>query len=445
MGKLIKMHEIDEFYEIIKIPEASIHKEIITNITKLDEETELEQFTRDILYDPNNTPHGPVEIADILTTLCVRGEKKNAAFVLKGKSYKKVTSRDVSHQFLKLRQLPDIGLIVFGAVGNIYDDAQRDFITTAMDIGCDYLIVDAFDWARLFIAYEKICPKDGLPYNEYGVCEAGHQRDAGLKLELETREKIRYTIIRQTDVSTGMAKRYSAIIQIDRHYTKEIIRSVIQEATLALRKSNYYRSENTKSRWGNKTADVVWLFITNDLEDVQTTNWICQSSWISLELAEPFRPKRLDGDEEINGIEIKWNNLYKSNKGLFDNHFGSKEEVIDKCEALLSEMLPFARDAIEQYKKYQSKSSTMEEFVSYMKLYRPKVNQLYLQAGDMPIPPTECKDYSQECQNIYATIDNMFIYVNDDFDKQKEWLFTQAIKDLELELQRLEFEKRKFH
>lgn len=87
----------------------------------------------------------------------------------------------------------------------------------------------------------------------------------------------------------------------------------------------------------------------------------------------------------------------------------------------------------------------MEEFVSYMKLYRPKVNQLYLQAGDMPIPPTECKDYSQECQNIYATIDNMFIYVNDDFDKQKEWLFTQAIKDLELELQRLEFEKRKFH
>lgn len=445
MGRLIKMHEIDEFYEIIKIPEASIHQEIITNITKLDEETELEQFTRDILYDPNNTPHGPVEIADILTSLCIRGEKKNAAFVLKGKSYKKVTSRDVSHQFLKLRQLPDIGLIVFGAVGNIYDDAQRDFITTAMDIGCDYLIIDALDWARLFIAYEKICPKDGLPYNEYGVCGAGHQRDAGLKLEMETREKTRYTIIRQTDVSTGMAKRYSAIIQIDRHYTKEIIRSIVQEATLSLRKSNYYRSKQTKSRWGNKSTDVVWLFLANDLEDVLTTNWLCQSSWISRELAEPFRPKRLDGDEEIDGIEIKWNNHYKSNKGFFDNHFGPKEEVIDECEALLREMLPFSHIAIEQYKKYQSKNSTMEEFINCMKLYRPKVNQLYLQAGDMPIPPTECKDYSEECQNIYATIDNMYLYVNDDFDKGKEWLFTQAIKDLEAELQRLEFEKRKFH
>lgn len=268
MGRLIKIHEIDEFYEIINIPDASINDEILTNIANLDEETELEQFTRDILYDPNNTPHGPVEIADILTTLCVRGEKKNAAFVLKGKSYKKVTSRDVSHQFMKLRQLPDVGLIVFGAVGNIYDDAQRDFITTAMDIGCDYLIVDAHDWARLFIAYEKICPQDGLPYNDHGSCTAGHQRDTGLKLEWETKDKARYTIVQQMDICTGTAKRYSAIIRLDRHYPREVIRKIIQEATLKLKQSTYYKNERTKERWGNTPAHVVWLYFAHDHEDI---------------------------------------------------------------------------------------------------------------------------------------------------------------------------------
>lgn len=444
MGRLIKIHEIDEFYEVIKIPDGSINDEIMGNVAKLNEEAELEQFTRDILHDPNNTPHGPVEIADILTTLSVRGAKKNAAFVLKGKSYKKVTSRDVSHQFLKLRQLPDIGLIVFGAVGNIYDDAQRDFITTAMDIGCDYLIVDVNDWARLFIAYEKICPKDGLPYNEHGICTAGHQWDAGLKLEWETRDKARYTVVQQMDNSTGMAKRYSAIIRLDRHYPREIIRTIIQEATLKLKKSTYHKNERIKARWGSTIADVVWLYIAHDHEDVQTTNWVCRSSWIDPGLSTPYRPLALGGDETFEGIEIKWNDQYKPYKSFFENHFGLKEEVIESCESLISEMLPYAHKAIEQFEKFHSGSIGQGEFVKHILSLKPEVNRLYLKAGDIPIPPSECKDFSEECQNIYATIDNMYLYAADSFDQGNEWLFTKAIKELGEQLQRLEFEKRKF-
>jgi hypothetical protein len=62
----------------------------------------------------------------------------------------------------------------------------------------------------------------------------------------------------------------------------------------------------------------------------------------------------------------------------------------------------------------------------------------------MPIPPLECKDFSDECQNIYATIDNMYSYVAHGFDKGKAWLFNKSIRDLEEQLQRLEFEKQKF-
>ncbi|ASA20540.1 hypothetical protein [Paenibacillus donghaensis] len=55
MRRLIKIHEIDELYEVIKIPAGTINDEIMRNVAKLDEEAELEQFTRDILCDPNNT------------------------------------------------------------------------------------------------------------------------------------------------------------------------------------------------------------------------------------------------------------------------------------------------------------------------------------------------------------------------------------------------------
>ena len=213
MGSLIKIHDIDEFSEIKAIPDASMSEKTLSNIRNLDEKSEMERFLREILYDPNVTPHGPTEIADILTShMHVRGDKRLAAFVLKGKSFQRVSSRYVTHQFAKLRQIPELGLMVFGAVGNIQDDAQRDFVQTAIDAGCDYLIIDAQDWARLLIAYEKICPKDGTSFDDTGTCKYGHVQDEGLALEMEVREKIRYTIVNQRDVSHAGAKRYSATI-----------------------------------------------------------------------------------------------------------------------------------------------------------------------------------------------------------------------------------------
>jgi metal-responsive CopG/Arc/MetJ family transcriptional regulator len=97
MGRIIKIHEIDEFSEIRTIPDAAINDTILSNIRELDEKSEMERFIRETLYDSNETPHGPTEIADILTShVHVRGGKKLAAFVLKGKSFKKVSSRAVT-------------------------------------------------------------------------------------------------------------------------------------------------------------------------------------------------------------------------------------------------------------------------------------------------------------------------------------------------------------
>ena len=240
MGKLIKAQDIDEFSEIITIPDKAITETIILNVRKLDEEKDFERAIKEILYDPNETPHDPTEIADIITSLHIHGIKKNAVFVLKGKSYPKVTSKIVSHQFLKLRQISDLGLAVFAAAGNIQDDAQRDFIQTAINIGCDYLILDAQDIARLLIAYEKICSKDGTTYDHSGTCQNGHTLDKGITVEIEAKEKYRFTITQQKDVSHGGAKRYSAVILTDRYYQKDLLRKIISDATKKLKYSNYY-------------------------------------------------------------------------------------------------------------------------------------------------------------------------------------------------------------
>lgn len=451
MSRLIKIHEMDEFSEVKAIPDGAISEEILSNVRNLYEKKEIEPFTREILYDPNETPHGPTEIADILTShVHVRGEKRLAAFVLKGKSFRNVTSRDVSHQFDKLRQIPDLGLIIFLAVGNIQDDAQRDFVQNAIDAGCDYLIIDAQDCARLFIAYEKICPKDGTAYDESGTCQQGHQLDDGLPLEMEVREKARYTIVKQRDSSHPGAKRYSATILLDRHYTRGVIRTIIREATEKLKYSNYYRNERVKARWGKTPAHVIWLFIASDSEDIQNVNWICRTSWIDQSLPEHMRPIGLSGNEKQGDIEILWNDEYGPYKEFFESLSGTKEQVLDAIKPILEEMVTLANRAITHFEEYRRGELSESEFISKMQEIEPKVTELSLKSGNIPEPPLDCKDYSQACQNIFGTIYDMFHYYSErgleTWSKQnRDFLMQDSIKKFYNDLKRIKFEESKSH
>ena len=411
MGRLIKIHEIDEFSEVKAIPDGAISEEILSNVRNLDEKKEIERFIREILYDPNETPHGPTEIADILTShVHVRGEKRLAAFVLKGKSYLKVSSRYVTHQFAKLRQVPNLGLMIFLAVGNIQDDAQRDFVQNAIDAGGDYLIIDAQDCARLLIAYEKICPKDGTPYDEAGTCQKGHQLDEGLPLEMEVSEKAQHSIVKQRDLSSAGSKRYSATILIDRHYTKEVIRTIIQKATDKLKYSNYYRNERLKARWGETPAHVIWLYIAFGPEDIQDVNWVCRTSWIDPSLPEDKRPLGLKCNEKLGDIEILWNDEYKPYKDFYDSLRGTKEQVMNAINPILEELVTLAMRAITHFEEYSRGEISESKFISKMQKMEPKVTALYRKSGNIPEPPIECKDYNQACQNIFATISDMFLY-----------------------------------
>lgn len=451
MGNLIKIQDIDELSEVKAIQDAAISEAIVSNIRNLDEKTEVERFLREILYDPNETPHGPTEIADILTShVRVRGDKRLAAFVLKGKSFQKVSSRHVTHQFAKLRQISQLSLMVFGAVGNIQDDAKRDFVQIAIDAECDYLIIDVQDWARLLIAYEKICPKDGTSFDDTGTCKHGHVRDNGLAIEMEVREKIRYLIVSQKDVSHAGAKGYSATILLDRHYQKDVIRTIIQEATEKLKYSNYYRNERVKARWGNTPAHVVRLFLAYDLEDIRDANWICRTSWIDPSLPEDMRSLGLNGNEKLGDIEVFWNDNYKSYKNIFESRFGTKEEVLESIHTILNEMVELAKQAIDYFEEYRCRNSSEEEFISKMQKMEPKVIENLLQSGNIPMSPDDCKDYDQACQNIFGTIHNMFLYYSkgglETWPKSnRDWLMEDTIKRFYNDWKRIEFEESKIH
>ena len=190
MACLLEVSKLDAFAKTRSIPESAISAEILKEVKELREKERLEVWIQEIIGSHDKTPHGPTEIADIISTRgTVLGTYRYSAFILKGKGTPKVSSKKIGPQILKLNQLTGLSLAILIATGDIQDDAYRDFIATAEGIGCDYLVISRLDLARLLIAYNKICPHDGLPITD-GSCHNGHHPKDALELSQEGKEKM---------------------------------------------------------------------------------------------------------------------------------------------------------------------------------------------------------------------------------------------------------------
>ena len=452
MTQALKPQAVDEFAAVCSIPNEAVSESIIKNIRQLDEKDELERFLQEILFDPNDTPHGPTEIADILTChVHTKGKAVLTAAVLKGKAWTKVRSRDITHQFAKVRQIPRLGLLILGAVGDLQDDAIRDFVQTAQDAKSDYMILDAHELARLFMAYDKICPRDGLPFSNEGACPNGHVLDEGIALEMKVREEPQVTILSQRDVSHGGAKRYSVNVLLDKHYPRDVIRSVIAQINREIRESQYYRSDRVKSHFGKRLADVVWLHIATDLEDVRNANWVCQTAWIDPDLTESMRPHAFQSDESLDGIAIKWNENHEMYRQLFASaHRARKEDVVDPNLRIKGELEKLAAVAMSGFAAYERGEMTEAELAERLQELEPRATQLYLESGNIPYGPPDCHDFAQRCQELFGTIHDMFLYYSERGmatweTKNRDFLMRQTMKRYEDDLRNVEYEERKMH
>lgn len=447
MTELIRIEDIEEFHLVLRIPRVAITNQVLVGIRGLDETTQVEPFLRSILPDPTETAHGSTEIADILTThVTYGGRARHAAFVNKGKSTKKVTTKKVGYQLLELRQMTGLHLMVLLAVGDIQDDVKRDLMRLSHDANSDYMLVDAIDIARLLIAYQKVCPKDGTPFAE-GVCpECSKSAEEPLILTIDVFEKPSYEHLDLSDVSTGVAKRYSADILTDRHYTKGTLREVIKEAIWELRRSDYYRSTITQSYFGQQEADCVSLFVYGDRQDKQINNRICRAQWISPELPEKFRPMAWSGQERLGDIVIDWNDSYDSMRALFER--STKQEWIRKVETVLPKIHDLVIQASTAFDARRAGKISDDDFEQMMTAWEATARALSRGAENEKVPPVECNDAREAFLQLATTAHNIFVpfaswgRVKRDW-RYKEWHLRTYLADYQTQLQSFQHEWQK--
>ncbi len=165
---------VDNFRPARDIAPKQISDEVLATVRELHEAEQMEPWIQAILFDTNNTPHGPSEIVDILThKVSVREQVGIAAFILKGRSFRTVRPSHVGHQIFRLERIRDLRFAFFVASGNILDEVKEQFISTAQKLAADYCIIDCFDLARLFVAFGYLCPRDGEIIRG-GQCSCGY-------------------------------------------------------------------------------------------------------------------------------------------------------------------------------------------------------------------------------------------------------------------------------
>lgn len=449
MARLLAISELDAFAKTRSIPESAISAEILTEVRKLREEEQIEVWIQELIGSHDKTPHGPTEIADIISTrVTVLGRHKYSAFILKGRGTPKVSSKKIGHQILKLNQLPGLSLAVLIATGDIQDDAYRDFIATAEGIGCDYLVVSRLDLARLLIAYNKICPHDGLPITD-GSCPNGHHAEGEIELSQEEKESEKWELLKLRDLSHGLAKRLSATILIERNSSQNSIRTAIAEIFKEVRVDPYVRNEMVRTRWGNTPAHVVWIDVAHDVEDVNRSNWVCMACWIDPNLDERFRPVWKNYDETYEGIMIDWNSDYQEMKELWAQHTGRKHEVIECVEGIFGRVKPILAPIDQAFTAFRQGAVTEQSLQKLVQSNWEDIDNLYREAGNCPLAPPECVDYSQQFQNVMAFLHNLFllytseVFLNERTPENRAWLFNRNLIDLKDALQKLDYEREK--
>jgi hypothetical protein len=410
MTPLIRLEDIEEFEQARRIPRTAISQDVLKGVRLLHEIEEIEPFLRDILPDRTDTPHTSTEIADIFTPhITIAGQPRLAAFINKGKTTKSVTSKKIAHQITRVRRIPQLGIMILLAVGDIHDDARVDLLQAAQDANVDYSIIDTVDVARLFIAYQKICPQDGNPYidGQCRLCKTSLSEP--IDLTIKVHEEPWYTILEQSDVSHSGAKRYRANVLTDSHYPKLILREVVRSVVWDLCQSSYYRSELVEQRFGTQQADCVFVFLFTDLRDIPTYNWRCSATWVRPTLPIQARPITT-GDEGFGEIRIQWNAEHAARREMYAQLSVKKEVWIKRIESVLPKLdrlLQIADGYTDQFNHEQIDQGTLQGIFGQMETEARDI--LLHDVGERGLPPVGCHECDAVFLRMASNLHDMFV------------------------------------
>lgn len=433
---LVRPEAVDELRGIATAP--PIASAIVDGLRQADERSQVEPALMRVIGEVDETPHGPTEIADITTAhLRVLGRPAFAGIVIKGKASRTVRATEIADQLQRAAALPSVGLIVLVAVGDIQDDAKQRLAWLADRVKADWLILDRGDLARLFVAYGELCPNDGSWLGGKACAKCDYRRPTPGRVGRPP-----YTILSLEDVSTGAAKRYGVHLLVPPGLRDEEIEARVRTAIPALRAQRYTRNKQVESAHGRRLADVIFLFVYEDVTDRPFANWICRALWVSPDLDERFAPTRFGMPDSIDtALQVDWNTTYDVMAALLADRLdkGTYLGDLDRYLAAAGRIVAEAHSILEASTTARKGDKALADLAQRIDvLPRPDRSRA---------APHELADLDTAFEGVDSNLVNLGLY----FTKRgrEAWpeaatrrrLGLKAISDYEADLAKLKFER----
>ena len=335
------------------------------------------------------------------------------------------------------------------AVGHIQDDAQQAFFQVAEYEGCDHLIINASDCARLLLAYGKICSQDGTRFTD-GTCGHGHAQGPRLEVNVRVQDGFEYEVAEVEDVSLASARRLRARILANRDYSREVLREIIRDATREIARSTYCRNDLVAKRLAGSEAQVVWLYLAGDLQDLRNCNWLARSQWIDPTLAYDIRPMELEATEQIDGIGVVWSEGYQVFRKFNREHTAGKGEFLRKLEPLLERARLVGDQVCTWFYKFETGQIDERGLTARIRGASGEIDALVQEQGDLPLAPHDVWDYDARAASLFTWLGNMAIFYSERGaetwpEENRTYLMKCTVQDFRSDLERLAFEREKLH
>lgn len=226
---------------------------------------------------------------------------------------------------------------------------------------------------------------------------------------VERTEEPRFSVLELEDVSTALAKRYSANVLMQGDPTQSRIREVVRQATEVVKSQTHYRNRLREEYWGDREAHVVWLFVYTSLEDVGPVNWVCRSLWIDPGLDDRARPSGVGYEEELNGILVDWNDRYEALREFYSERTLDKGGFLRFVDRICEDSVPLIERAVDLLRAYSQGELDEDGLTFKMQKIGEAFRPHYLASGELGFPPNECQNLDRAFQGLMAQGDNIFL------------------------------------
>jgi len=124
------------------------------------------------------------------------------------------------------------------------------------------------------------------------------------------------------------------------------------------------------------------------------------TQWISKKLSPHFAPIQLDGETIDGDIVVKWNEDYQEISSKSRLYELPKEKFLDLMMKLADPIREIVTQIENVINQYNSGEIDEARYMSLMSNFESQVTKLYLEATEIGLAPIECRDLSQQFQNL---------------------------------------------